>query len=108
MPWLTQSSFAAGEVDPSMAARTDLAKMSMAALTLRNRTVLPHGPSEVRPGFGFIHAAKYDDKNAVLRPFIYSLGQNYVLEFGHLYIRFYKDGGIIVDSEDAIYEIVSP
>lgn len=108
MPWLTQSSFAAGEVDPSMAARTDLAKMSMAALTLRNRTVLPHGPSEVRPGFGFIHAAKYDDKNAVLRPFIYSLGQNYVLEFGHLYIRFYKDDGIIVGAGSAIYEIVSP
>ena len=108
MPWLTQSSFAAGEIDPSMVARTDLAKMSMAALTLRNRTVLPHGPSEVRPGFGFIHAAKNDYGNAVLRPFVYSLGQNYVLEFGDGYVRFYKDGGIILDDANTIYEVATP
>lgn len=108
MPWLTQSSFATGEVDRSLVARTDLAKMSMAALTLRNRTVLPHGPSEVRPGFGFIHAAKHNDKAAVLRPFVYSLGQNYVIEIGDKYMRFYKDDGVILGSGSTVYEIVTP
>lgn len=100
MPWLAQTSFAAGEVDPSMVARTDLTKLSMAALTLRNRTVLPHGPTEARPGLEFIYPAKYSDRIAVLRPFVYSLGQNYVMEFGHLYVRFYKDGGVIVKTVD--------
>ena len=108
MAWLVQASFATGEIDPSMVARTDLAKMGMAALTLRNRTVLPHGPTEVRPGFAFIHAAKFNDKVAVLRPFAYSLGQNYVMEVGDRYIRFYMENGIILGAGSAIYEVATP
>lgn len=91
-----QSSFAAGEISPSMIARTDVSKVAMAAMTLRNRTVLPHGPTECRPGFELIEEAGDSAHRVVIRPFVFGVEQEYQLEFGHYYLRFYKDGGVIV------------
>lgn len=95
-----QSSFAAGEISPSMIARTDISKVAMAAMTMRNRTVLPHGPSECRPGFELIQASADSAHRVVVRPFVFGVEQEYILEFGHQYLCFYKDDGVIVKTVD--------
>lgn len=94
--FLIQKSFATGEISESMVARDDVPKLAMGAMTMRNRTVLPHGPSQCRTGFRFAYPAKYSDKAAVLRPFVYSTDQQCPLEFGDYYIRFFKNHGVIV------------
>lgn len=108
--WLLQSSFAAGEISPSVAARTDLQKLQSSLLTGRNRLTLPHGPSACRPGFQFIKAAKNALKKAILVPFSYGTQQEYVLEFGEQYVRFFKDGGYIETTPGSgiPYEVTTP
>lgn len=98
--FLIQKSFATGEISESMVARDDVPKLSMGVMTMRNRTVLPHGPTRCRTGYRHAYPAKYGDKLAVLRPFVYSTDQQCGLEFGDYYIRFYKNHGIIIKTVD--------
>lgn len=60
-----KSSFAGGELSPSMYGRTDIAKYDSGAATLRNFLVLRYGGAANRPGFKFI-AQTYNNKKAVL------------------------------------------
>lgn len=108
-----QPSFAAGELSPAMAARVDLAKYAIGTRTMRNFYVHPHGGASNRAGTEFIAATKYPDKLARLIKFEFSTLQAYVLEFGHMYIRFFKDGGQVVypaghPQAGEIVEIASP
>ena len=64
-----KSSFAGGELSPSMYGRTDIAKYDSGAAVLRNFFVLRYGGAANRPGFKFI-AQTYNNKKAVLIPFI--------------------------------------
>jgi hypothetical protein len=43
-----------------------------------------------------------------LRRFIFSKTQAYIIEFGHLYARFYTDHGVIETSPGVAYEIATP
>lgn len=100
------TNFSAGEVSPKLAARVDLARQQNSCIELENFLIDPLGGAVKVPGTKFIAETK--SSGAVrLIPFIYSDEQAYVLEFGDLYIRFYKDGGQITDSGSP-YEIVSP
>ena len=74
-----KSSFAGGELSPSMYGRTDIAKYDSGAAVLRNFFVLRYGGAANRPGFKFI-AQTYNNKKAVLIPFMYSTDQNYIVE----------------------------
>ena len=92
----------AGEFSPRLHGRTDLAKYTTAAETLENFIVHPHGGVTRRPGTEFIGELK--DSSAVTRliPFEFSTTQAYVLEFGNLYMRVYKDGGRVVEGNKTI------
>jgi hypothetical protein len=99
--------FTAGELSPRMDGRTDFDKYYQGCKTLNNFLVHPHGGAARRPGAIFISEVKDSTKAIRLIPFEFNVTQTYVLEFGNQYIRFYKDGGQIVDSGSA-YEIASP
>jgi len=103
-----QPSFAAGELSPAMWARIDLAKYAVGARTMRNFFVHAHGGASNRPGLEFIAFPKYHNKAAGLIPFQFSSQQAYVIEAGDLYMRFFMDGGQILNDANAIYEIATP
>lgn len=99
-----QNSFSAGEISPRLEGRTDFEKYRDGCRTLHNFKVFPHGGVTRRGGTQFIAEVKDSSKTVRLVPFEFSITQAYILEFGDLYIRFYRDRGQI----GAPYEIVSP
>ena len=100
-------SFTAGEMSDSMQGRTDFAKYFSAASRIENFVVLPHGPITRRPGTYFVSEVKTNTAKTRLVAFTFSTTQTYILEFGNLYLRFYKDDGQITSGGSA-YEISTP
>jgi hypothetical protein len=100
-----QTSFAGGEVAPTVQARIDIAKYKSSLKTCRNAIPSPHGSVSNRPGTYFAAMSKFTNKKSRLIPFVFSEDQAYILEFGDRYIRFFKDGGLIL--EDA-YDYTVP
>lgn len=86
-----QPSFNAGVISPDVANRTDLEKYRYALLKGRNVFVRPYGSVYRRPGMRFMAQCKYPDKKAILVEFNFSTSICYLLEFGHKYIRVFKD-----------------
>ena len=99
------TNFTAGELSPRMDGRTDLEKYFFGCKTLENMVVHPHGSASRRPGTRYVSEIK--DSSAVTRliPFEFSTTQTYMMEFGNLYIRFYKDNGIITETGKTISAI---
>ncbi len=108
---MIQTSFAAGEIAPSLYARVDLAKYHIAAKLLRNMFVWVHGGASNRAGTMFIGRC-WNSNPAVgcpvnpntglpyaaqLIPFQFNLVQTYALEFGHLYMRVVMNGGYVLE-----------
>ena len=88
-----KSSFASGELAPSLRSRVDLNLYSKGATKLKNLIVHPHGGISNRAGLHYIATSKTPSTKKVrVIPFEFSTQQTYVLEFGDLYIRFYTDG----------------
>lgn len=103
-----QNSFNAGELSPQLKGRVDLRdKYNNGCEVLENFLPQIHGPARKRPGTRFVREVKDSTKAVRLIPFQYSTEQAYILEFGDEYIRFYKDGGVIL-SGGSPYEISTP
>lgn len=92
---LIQTNFTSGELSPMLFGRVDIAKYFNGAATLENFVVRPQGGAVRRTGTYFVAEVKDSSKATRLVAFSYSSEQNYVLEFGDEYIRFYRDGGRI-------------
>ena len=103
-------SFAGGELAPQLYARTDLAKYAVGLRQCRNFMVMRQGGAAKRPGTLFVNAVKDSTKRVRLIPFVFSISDALVLEFGEHYVRFYQDGGVVVDpaSPPNPYEITTP
>ncbi|WP_145548550.1 hypothetical protein [Yersinia massiliensis] len=95
---LIQPSFSGGEIAPSLHGRVDLSRYSNSLRKCRNFIVRQYGGIENRPGTKFIAEAKYGDRQCRLIPFQFSVVQTYALEFGHGYMRVFKDGGQVLYS----------
>lgn len=102
---VAQTSFVGGEISPALHARTDISRYQNSVRKMLNMFPHPHGGVSNRGGTQFIGDAKYKDKYCRLIPFQFSVIQSYILEFGHQYIRFYKDGGRIVEGDKTISAI---
>lgn len=106
-----QKSLTAGELSPSLYARTDVEKYQSAAALLRNWYVDYRGGASTRPGTLFVGQCKTGLFGIPrLIPFIVSTAATYVLEFGHLYIRFISNGAYVDDpmSPGNPLEVASP
>jgi len=104
--WM-QNSFNAGELSPKLRGRIDIDKYANGCEVLENFIPQIYGPARKRPGVRFVKETKTSENTSRLIPFQYSTNQSYVLEFGDKYIRFYKDGGVILSGLSP-YEIVTP
>ena len=90
----------AGELSPLLKYRVDFEKRYLGCATIENLLVKAQGAAMRRPGTYYI-AATASNTRARLIPFEYSATDAYVLEFGNAYIRFYRNGGQILDGSSA-------
>ena len=102
-----QTSFNAGELSPRLEGRTDLAKYVNGCRTVLNFLPTVQGPAIKRSGTRFVKDVK--DVAAVTRIVAFEFGteQAYVLEFGNLYVRVYKDSGGVLESTIAINAVAA-
>lgn len=102
-----QSSFSSGEFSPLLYGRVDSDRYKTALAVCENYVPTIQGGLTRRPGTKFVAEVKDSSKKTRLVRFEFSTTQAYILEFGDLYIRFYKDNGQIYDGLNP-YEIVTP
>ena len=101
------SNFSSGEVSPKLAARIDLIQYQSSCRTILNGIVTPQGGVEKRPGTYFVNEVKDSSAKTYLLSFKYSATDQYVLEVGNLYIRFYLNHSQVLSS-GAPLEVVTP
>ena len=101
-------SFNAGELSPFLISRTDIAKYESGCKLLENFIILPYGGVIRRPGTVYMGEAKYHDTPCRLIGFNFSVTTNFILEFGHQYIRFWTNGVLVESSPGVPYEVSSP
>ena len=101
------NSFNSGELSRRMDSRTDVAKYFTGCRILENFLIRVEGGVTKAPGTYFGNYAKNDDKTTILRSFVFSADQAYMLEFGDCYIRFYINGARIEVAGTPV-EIVTP
>jgi hypothetical protein len=92
MAKISQPTFSAGEVSPSVYGRVDLARYYTGLRTCRNFIVRQYGGVANRPGTEFVCEVKDSADTTRLFPFVFSTDQSYVVEMGDAYLRFIQDG----------------
>lgn len=102
-----QPSFAAGELDPKLWQRIDLAKVHIGTRTMLNWYVHNSGGASNRPGTAWVGEVISSASLGKLIPFQYSTVQGYMLEFGDLKMRVIKDGGYVLESTKTITNITA-
>lgn len=93
-----QNDFTAGELDPKLRARNDIAQYKSGLSTARNVTVQPQGGAKRRDGSKFITQLDSGAANAVrMVGFEFSVSDSYMLVFtpGKMYV--FKDGALITN-----------
>ncbi len=99
-----QTNFTAGELSPRLYAHVDSNKYRDGLKTATNLNILPHGPLARRNGSQYINSTKSSNNTVRLIRFQFSQTNTYILEFGNNYIRFYKNGAIVMSGMSP-YEI---
>lgn len=111
-----QESFAGGELAPELWARTGFTKYAIGVRRLHNFIPIRAGAAMSRPGSEYLGPVKGGDvasgssTKVRLVPFIYSdasTEQNYVLEFGNLYVRLWNAGTLVLNAGVPL-ELVTP
>lgn len=97
-----QPSFHSGEWAPTLYGRVDLQKFHAALALARNWFVDYRGGVSTRAGSRYVLQAYKSAKPVRLIPFQASFTVNYVLEFGDFYLRFYVNGGPVLETGIAI------
>lgn len=85
-------------MSPRLYSRIDVAKYKNGLKTGLNATCLPHGPCKRRNGTKYRAEVKDSTKTIKMLRFQFNQDNAYILEFGNLYIRFFKSSGQILSS----------
>lgn len=91
-----QTGFTTGEVSPLCYGITDNPRYKKGLETCLNYIPTLQGPLIRRPGTKYVNDVKDSANPPNLIPFQFSANQNYMLEFGNNYIRFYTNNGQMV------------
>jgi hypothetical protein len=97
--------FSGGEASPKLWGRSDVVPFFTCGEKLENVLVSNYGSAYRTPGTRFIARAKPLSYDIRLLPFIYSVGQSYVLEFGNYYMRVFQNSGSVVEDPIVISNI---
>lgn len=94
-----QYSFNAGEWSPFMLGRQDLENYLSSSFVTFNFIPMVQGGITRRPGTLFLKTTKFGGtRESRLIRFEFGVTQAYMLEFGHEYIRFFTNGGILAET----------
>lgn len=96
-----------GELSPLIEGRPDLSAYYEGGKEILNYLLLRQGGLVRRPGTRFVAEVKDSTKDTILIPFEFSVDDTFQLEFGHLYIRFYKNG-VRIEVLGVPVEVISP
>lgn len=102
-----QTNFTAGELSPRVNSRIDIAKYNNGLKTGENLQFLVQGGARRRAGLRFVAETKTSAKRSRLIEFIFNREQAYMLEFGDLYMRVFKNGAPVLVL-GVPYEIATP
>lgn len=105
---VAQPSFAAGELSPSLRARTDLAKYRIGLALCENYFIQSTGGAASRAGLKGVLRSKTTVASAVeprVVGFTFSVTQTYILEFGDLFMRVIMNGGYVLETAQSITSI---
>lgn len=92
---LIQSSFSRGEIGPQLYGRVDLAAYQNGLRQLSNFVVTPYGGFVNRAGSYFISQTRNNEVGRLIR-FKFNNSDAYALEFTHLAMRVYRNGGLVL------------
>jgi len=99
---IINTNFTAGELSEDLFGRVDINKYNNGAATIENFIVQPHGGINRRPGTMFVKEIKDSSAQTRLVEFEFSTTQAYVIEFGNLYCRFYRNQGVVLEANQTI------
>lgn len=99
------TNFTSGELSPFIEGRVDVSKYFNGAKTLENVLISQYGGVYRTPGSIYAAEAKDSSKEIRIISFQFSVEQAYIIEIGDQYMRFYKDGGQIVETDKVISAI---
>lgn len=103
-----QSVFNRGELSPRIVGRLDLDAYYNALKYSQNFIPFPQGAITKRNGTYYVATVKDSADVTRLIPFRFSTVQNYIIEAGDLYFRFYRNRGQVESSPGVPYELVTP
>lgn len=95
------SNYVGGIVSPKMHARIDLPAYQRSVAECRNFITFPEGGARYRNGTVYVSLTR-QNKKAVFIPFQFSDQQSYLIEATDLKFRFYKDNGLVLESNKTI------
>jgi hypothetical protein len=102
-----QSNFSGGEFSPLLYGRVDAERYQSALAVCENYIPTIQGGLIRRSGNYFVAEVKSSSAKTRLVSFEFSTTQAYIIEFGNLYLRFYKDNGQITLASQAISGITN-
>ena len=118
MPTSIQPSFSAGEVTPELFGRPDQNLYHIGLAKAENMQVSTTGGIYNRAGLRYVGQCKYSSNasypgnppddfapGARLLPFKFSAEDNYVLEFGHKYVRFIRNDAYVLEESGRISSV---
>ncbi len=108
-----QTNFTSGELSPTFRGRTDLPEYNNGAAIIENFIPVKQGGAMFRSGTQYVADVKESASLTRLVSFTFSVTQTYIIEFGNLYVRFYRTSGQLVQvagdpSPGTITEVVTP
>ncbi len=92
------TSFNTGQVSPLLEAYTNFQKYPSSSRTIENMLVAVQGPVFRRPGTKYIATQKSSSAVGKVAAYEHSVDDSYVLLFEDQVLRFFRDGGQILDS----------
>ena len=92
---IIQTSFAAGEIAPSLFGRTDIAQYANACEIVENFIPRSYGPVISMPGTRYVAEVSASTLRTRLIKFVFNRTDAYVIEMGDLYMRFFTNKGSV-------------
>lgn len=105
---ITTTNFTGGEFSPRLRGRVDLERYNSSAELLENCVVLRQGGVTIRPSRDYLGEIKSSAQTGRIIPFVFSRTDAYILEFGNLVMRVWKDGALVESSPGVPFELVTP
>lgn len=105
---IEKNTFAAGELDKALHARTDLAKFQTGVAACENMVVMVEGGLTRRSGTRFVVPLKNEAEIGQLVPFEYSVDDVYMLIVNASTMRVMRNGGVVETVPGVPYELTVP